>query len=145
MIDIINKLGMGKGDRNKKKFVENDGPSKKEIMSICRNTEDIDEILKYTHSEDDDIRLEACKQLCPCKVLQDIDVFWDRVFEMANDTDVRIRKRVLHIICDGSPERVVDRVYEALGRFNYDPDSDIRRTAHKVMVTYEKTGKWNIL
>ena len=134
-----------KGKGNKKKSVYSDEPSKKEIISLCRNTEDIDEILKYTYSEDDDIRLEACSQLCPCKVLKDIDVFWDRVFEMANDPDVRIRKRVLHIICDGSPERVVERVYEALGRFNYDKDPDIRRTAHKVMVTYEKTGKWNIL
>lgn len=49
-------------------------------MNICRNTEDIDTILEYTRSEDDDIRLEACKQLCPCKVQKDIDVFWERVF-----------------------------------------------------------------
>ena len=101
--------------------------------------------MKYTYSEDDDIRLEACKQLCPCQVQKDIDVFWERVFEMVEDSDPRIRKRILHIICDGSPERVVDQVYEALGKFNYDKDSEIRRTAHKVMVTYEKTGKWNIL
>lgn len=136
---------MPKGKANKKKGFQEGDQSKKEIMSICRNTEDIDEILKYTYSEDDDIRLEACKQLCPCKVLRDIEVFWDRVFEMADDEDPRIRKRILHIICDGSPERVVDKVYEALGKFNYDKDSDIRRTAHKVMVTYERTGKWNIL
>ena len=136
---------MGKGKNNKKKVVENTGYNKKELMSLCRNTEDIDTILEYTHHEDNDVRLEACKQLCPCKVQKDIEVFWDRVFEMADDEDVRIRQRVLHIICDGSPERVEDRVYEALSRFNYDKDSDIRRTAHKVMVTYERTGKWNIL
>ncbi len=64
---------------------------------------------------------------------------------MADDEDVRIRKRVLHILCDGSPERLEDKIYEALGRFNYDKDSDIRRTTHKVMATYERTGKWNIL
>jgi hypothetical protein len=29
--------------------------------------------------------------------------------------------------------------------FNRDKDSDIRRNAHKVMATYERTGKWNIL
>jgi hypothetical protein len=51
----------------------------------------------------------------------------------------------LHIICDGSPERLEQRVYEALQKFNYDKDSDIRRTTHKVMATYERTGKWNIL
>ena len=114
-------------------------------MSICRNTQDVDEIIKYTYSKDDDVRLEACKQLCPCKVLRDIDEFWERVFEMADDEDVRIRKRVLHIICDGSPGRLEEQVYEALKVFNRDSDSDIRRTAHKVIAHYENTGKWNIL
>ena len=136
---------MPKGKSNKKKTISEEAQTKKDIINVCRNTEDIDEILEYTYSKDDDIRLEACKQLCPCKVLRDIEVFWNRVFEMVEDPDVRIRKRILHIICDGSPERVVDQVYEALGKFNYDKDSDIRRTAHKVMVTYERTGKWNIL
>lgn len=64
------------GKQNKKKVQDSNQQSKKEIMSICRNTEDIDVILEYTKSEDDDIRLEACKQLCPCKVQRDIEVFW---------------------------------------------------------------------
>jgi ribosomal protein L36 len=64
---------------------------------------------------------------------------------MADDEDVRIRKRVLHIICYGSPKHLQDQVYDTLSKFNYDKDPDIRRTAHKVMVTYERTGKLNIL
>jgi hypothetical protein len=114
-------------------------------MALCRETDDIDVILEYTHSKDNDIRLEAVKQLCPCKVQKDIDVFWERVFELVPDEDARIRKRVLHIICDGSPERLEDKISEALYEFNRDKDSDIRRTAHKVMASYERTGKWNIL
>lgn len=136
---------MPKGKANKKKFEERQGLSKKEIIRVIRDTEDIDEVLKFTYDEDNDIRLEACKELCPCKVQKDIEVFWNRVFEMADDEDVRIRKRVLHIICDGSPERVVDRVYETLLNFNHDKDSEIRRTTHKVLQSYERTGKWNIL
>ena len=99
-------------------------------MALCRETDDIDVILEYTHSKDNDIRLEAVKQLCPCKVQKDIDVFWERVFELVPDEDARIRKRVLHIICDGSPERLEDKISEALYEFNRDKDSDIRRTAH---------------
>jgi hypothetical protein len=136
---------MKKGKDNKKKPQELGEPNKRELMSICRQTEDIDVILEYTHSKDSDVRLEAVKQLCPCKVQKDIEIFWERVFELVGDEDARIRKRVLHIICDGSPERLEDRMYEALGEFNRDKDSDIRRTAHKVMATYERTGKWNIL
>lgn len=137
---------MRKGKDNRKKN-QNEPlePNKRELMSICRETDDIDIILGYTHSIDADVRLEAVKQLCPCKVQKDIEVFWERVFELINDEDARIRKRILHIICDGSPERLEDRIYEALMEFNRDKDSDIRRTAHKVLATYERTGKWNIL
>jgi hypothetical protein len=75
-------------------------------LNIIRNTEDIDVVLEYSKSEDDDIRLEACKQMCPCKVQRDIEVFWNRVFEMADDENAKIRQRVLHIICDGSPKHL---------------------------------------
>ena len=76
---------------------------------------------------------------------RDIEVFWERVFEMVADPDERIRKRILHIICDGRPERLEDRIYDALMEFNRDKDADIRRTAHKVRASFEHTGKWNIL
>jgi hypothetical protein len=103
---------MKKGKNNKKKTEEYTGElNKKETMSLCRETDDIDVILGYTYSKDNDIRLEAVKQLCPCKVQKDIDVFWERVFELVPDEDARIRKRVLHIICDGSPERLENKIY----------------------------------
>ena len=136
---------MPKGSNNRKKNHNVVDLHKKEVMGEIRNTEDIEVVLKYTHDEDNDIRLEAVKQLCPCKVLRDVEVFWDRVFELVDDEDVRIRARILHIICDGSPPRVEDKVYEALREFNRDSDSEIRRIAHKVLATYEHTGKWNIL
>lgn len=37
--------------------------------------------------------------MCPCKVKCDIDLFWNRVFEMVNDTDKNVRYQVLHTIC----------------------------------------------
>jgi len=36
-------------------------------------------------------------------------------------------------------------VTDALEVFNHDSNSEIRRRAHKVLATYRKTGKWNIL
>jgi hypothetical protein len=95
-----------KGTYNKKKQLEANGPTKRDIMRLCRETNDMDVILEHTQAEDADIRLEAVKQLCPCKVERDIDVFWQRVLEMVGDEDVRIRQRVLHILCDGSPDRL---------------------------------------
>ena len=64
---------------------------------------------------------------------------------MADDQDPKIRARILHIICDGSPDRVELKVAEALEKFNRDPDREIKRRAHKVLATYSRTGKWNIL
>lgn len=80
-------IRMRKGKDNKKKEQSKgvSEPNKKELMALCRQTDDIDVILSYTTSQDADIRLEAVKQLCPCKVLRDIEVFWNRVFEMVPD------------------------------------------------------------
>lgn len=49
----------GKGKDNKKKELNNYStePNKREIMALCRDTDDIDVILEYTHSKDNDIRL----------------------------------------------------------------------------------------
>lgn len=48
-------------------------------------------------------------------------------------------------MCDGSPSHMEDQVTAALDIFNIDPDKEIRRKAHKVIGSYKKTGKWNIL
>ena len=52
---------------------------------------------------------------------------------------------ILYVIVDGSPKHLEDRVKEALDILNHDPNSKIRRRTHKVMGSYLKTGKWNIL
>jgi hypothetical protein len=76
---------------------------------------------------------------------RDIDLFWNRVFEMVDDVDVDVRYQVLHTICDGSPAHLEDRVKDAIDKFNSDSDGKIRRRVHKVIASYLKTGKWNIL
>ena len=52
---------------------------------------------------------------------------------------------MLHTICDGSPAILEAQVAEALEDFNRDTDKTIRRVAHKVLASYSRTGKWNIL
>jgi hypothetical protein len=48
---------MSKGRTNKKKNLGSTEQSKKDLLNICRDTEDIDTILEFTRSEDNDIRL----------------------------------------------------------------------------------------
>lgn len=78
------------------------------------------------------VRLAAVKQLCPCRVKEDIETFWDRIFAMVHDEDLRVRKQIMHTICDGSPKHLEERVVDALEVFNRDADGDIRRQTHKV-------------
>jgi hypothetical protein len=83
--------------------------------------------------------------MCPCRVQRDHEEFWQRLFELCEDEDDKVRYQVLHNLCDGSPDHLEDRISEALEIFNRDPDKDIRRRAHKVMASYLRTGKWNVL
>ena len=64
---------------------------------------------------------------------------------MANDEDSSVRYQVLHNMCDGSPPEYEYKVIEALEIFNRDKDKEVKRKAHKVLGSYLKTGKYNIL
>jgi hypothetical protein len=64
---------------------------------------------------------------------------------MVDDEDPKVRAQILHNICDGSPDHLESKVVEAMEKFNRDEDKDIRRKAHKVLGSYLRTGKWNVL
>ncbi len=122
--------------------------SRNEINSlICKakTTDSVIEIIELSKSKSSDVRLKAIQRLCPCRVLDDIKIFWDRIFEMTYDEDSKVRYQVLHNMCDGSPPEYENKVLESLEIFNKDPDKEVRRRAHKVMGSYLKTGKYNIL
>ena len=108
-------------------------------------TEDIDELIALTASEDPLVRQKAAQQMCPCRVGRDHPTFWSRTFELAQDPESTVRYQILHNMCDGSPDGYEDKVAEALEIFNRDDDKDIRRKAHKVLASYLRTGKWNVL
>jgi len=64
---------------------------------------------------------------------------------MVHDTHASVRAQVLHTLCDGSPVHLEPKVVDALEVFNRDSDLAIRRRAHKIMASYARTGKWNVL
>ena len=114
-------------------------------MERIRETEDMYELIHITRVPDAKVRLEAIKQMCPCHVKGDIPEFWERLFELADDKDIKIRYQVMHNLCDGSPGHYEDKIIECIEKFNRDPDSTIRRKASKIMACYSHTGKWNIM
>jgi HEAT repeat protein len=117
----------------------------REKLRIVEQTQDIAEIIELTKDKDPLVRARAVRTICPCRVLDKIDEFWNRVLEMAEDEDETVRENVLHVLCDGSPAYLEDRVILAVQKFNRDSSKYIKRRAHKVLGSYYKTGKWNIL
>ena len=113
--------------------------------NICNNTDDINTIISLTKDSNPQVRVTALKSMCPCHVKADIDLFWDRIIEMVNDEDDNVRYQVLHTLCDGSPSHRENNVMDAIEIFNRDKNKDIKRRAHKVLASYRKTGRWNIL
>lgn len=116
-----------------------------DALRLCSNTTDIDTIIELSKHENAQVRQTALKQMCPCRVKKDLSDFWNRVFEMIHDENDSVRGQVLHTLCDGSPKHLEFDVVEALESFNHDANSDIRRRAHKCLVSYWRKGKWNIL
>jgi hypothetical protein len=118
---------------------------KKALMRLAEESLDFNEVLVLTYHKNEDIRSKALQRLCPCRVGDEYEQFWSRIFQMVGDPSGKIRYQVLHNMCDGSPPSMEDKVVEALEVFNRDPDQEVKRKAHKVMASYLRTGKWNVL
>lgn len=118
---------------------------KKQLMKIAKESLSFDEVLSLTHSKHEEVRLKAIQRLCPCRVGEENEQFWARIFQMVDDECPKIRYQILHNMCDGSPPNYEQKVVDALEIFNRDPDTDVRRRAHKVLASYLRTGKWNVL
>ncbi|XP_064636703.1 uncharacterized protein LOC135493344 [Lineus longissimus] len=119
--------------------------SMREALKMCRETTTIETIIALTKHENPIVRQNALKQMCPCRVKEDLSDFWARVLQMTHDEADNVRQQVLHTLCDGSPNHMEYEVIAAVEDFNRDPNPKIRRTAHKVLGTYRKKRKWNIL
>lgn len=65
-----------------------------DALRLCRETEDIKTILELTKHVDPVVRKRALKEICPCRVKDDIDVFWERVIEMIDDPADNVREQV---------------------------------------------------
>ncbi len=74
--------------------VEMNNIASKDALRLCRETEDIQTILALTNHVDPIVRQRALKEICPCRVKDDIDLFWERVLEMIDDPADNVRDQV---------------------------------------------------
>lgn len=107
--------------------------------------ESIQDYIGRTHDPDPIKRRRALKDLCPCHVRQDIPQLWDRIFECLEDGEGLVRDQALHALGDGSPTHLEERIVEAVERMYNDPHPDVKKKARRMLNSYRRTGKWNIL
>ena len=65
-----------------------------EATRLAQETTDVDVIIALSKHPNPMIRKKSLVQMCPCRVKEDINKFWERVFEMANDEDPIVRAQV---------------------------------------------------
>ncbi len=104
-----------------------------------------EQLMAKTHSSNPMTRKKALREFCPCHVKKDIEVLWDRIFEMVTDPDERVREQVVHSLCDGSPKSRESQVVETLEMLYNDPSEKVRKKVRKALVSYRRNGNVNIL
>ena len=107
--------------------------------------ESVLEYIERTRDPSPHKRRKALRDLCPCHVRADIPQLWERIFECLSDEDGRVRDQALHALGDGSPSHLEQRIVEAVEQLYNDPHPDVRKKARKMMNSYRRTGKWNVL
>ncbi len=57
----------------------------KAAVRLCGSTHNIETVVALTKHQDPRVRKSALKQMCPCRVKEDVSEFWIRVFQMSRD------------------------------------------------------------
>ena len=109
------------------------------------NSTKIDALLALTHDSNPNVRRTAVRELCPCEVRADNSDVWERIFELATDSDVGVRRLVFHSMIDGSPRDREREVVETIEMLRDDPSPKLQRLARKQLATYRRTGQINLV
>ena len=112
---------------------------------ICTDRESLPELLELSRAPDAATRADAAQYLCPCHMQRNLPEVWDRLFELARDPNLQVRKTVFHILGDGSPNDRAEDVIKAMESMYHDPDLTMRRRVRKFLAQYRRTGRINIL
>lgn len=116
-----------------------------ENVSVEMQRDDVEYLLQLTRNADAKLRKAAVRELCPCELKFNSQPVWDRLIEVAKDTNVGVRRNVLHVLCDGSPRERETDVVQAVEGMYQDPDRKLRRQVRNNLAHYRHTGKINVL
>ncbi|MEY2472700.1 MAG: hypothetical protein QOK28_2029 [Actinomycetota bacterium] len=132
---------MGKYDRVR----ERTGWGVPGACDTSRSEAEVQELIALTFDSDPRTRKIAVINLCPCHVRANVPEAWERVLEMRHDSDPIVRRAVVHMLADGSPRELATRVVGALDDLRNDADRVVRRDVRRILASYHRTGRVNIL
>lgn len=110
---------------------------------MCEET--IADYLLRTENPNPKKRKQALKDLCPCHVRADIPELWERIFQLLSDEEGIVRDQALHALGDGSPSHLEEKIVIKLEELYNDPHPDVKKKARRMLNSYRRTGKWNVL
>ena len=56
-----------------------------------------------------------------------------------------MRDQAIHSLGDGSPSRLEEQILKVIEDKYNDPHPEVKKKARKMLNTYRRTGKWNVL
>lgn len=68
--------------------------SEGDALKLCEKTTVIETIISLTKHKSGRVRQRALKEMCPCRVKEDLSDFWERVMEMIDDESATVRYQV---------------------------------------------------
>ena len=81
-------------DEQKSKLFNLSKLKQSEAVKLARETTDVNVIIELSRHSNPHVRKESLREMCPCRVKEDIDLFWNRVIEMIEDEDRLVRAQV---------------------------------------------------
>lgn len=63
-----------------------------EISTSNGFTQEFVEFMAQTRHPEPRVRKQVLKEMCPCRVKADIDLFWSRIIEMTSDESGMVRR-----------------------------------------------------
>ena len=111
---------------------------------FCPTDQQVSELLSLTLDRDPDVRRVAVKNLCPCHVQRQRSDIWERLLQLASDSNPGVRMDVLHNLTDGSPPELAVAVVAVVEGLLRDPDANVRGYASFLRARQKRFGRINV-
>ena len=116
----------------------------KQLLMVEDEDSNFDDILSLLDSTETKIQCMAIERIRESDI-QDEEPFWVKMYELVKSPSAEVRLQVLLAFSENADASMEPDLSDALESFNRDKDSDIKRKAHKILASYSRGGKLNVL